>query len=531
MKIQSHHQYPSRRSPVIARNMVAASQPLAVQAGLKMLSQGGNAIDAAVATAITLTLVEPTGCGLGSDAFAIIWDGKNLHGLNSSGRSPASWSYERFRKNGGIPFRGWDSVTVPGAVGGWVELSSKFGRLPFENLFEIAIKYANDGFPVSPVIAKLWAKGSVELKDQPGFAENFLPLGKAPEAGTFYSNPVMARTFQRIAETNGRAFYEGDLAEQIEEFAIQCDAGLRLSDLANFKPDWCGTISNKFDNFDLHEIPPNGQGIAALIALGILNETPIRDLDADDPQALHLQIEAMKLALLDAEFYVADPDYMTTVTPSHLLDSDYHLERSKLINPNKAKDFKAGVPKVGGTVYLSTADENGMMVSFIQSNYAGFGSGVCVPGTGIHLQNRGAGFTIEKASPNVIGPSKRPFHTIIPAFLMQDREPLMSFGVMGGPMQAQGHLQMALRTQLWAQDPQMAIDAPRWRITKGLEVACEATMDHKIVNKLTNMGHQITLEAPDNAFGFGGAQIILKLQNGAFLGGSESRKDGYVGGI
>ena len=341
----------------------------------------------------------------------------------------------------------------------------------------------------------------------------------------------MARTFQLIAETNGRAFYEGDLAERIEEFAIECDAGLRLSDLANFKPDWCGTISNKFDHFDLHEIPPNGQGIAALIALGILNETPIRDLDADDPQALHLQIEAMKLALLDAESYVADPDYMTTVTPSHLLDSDYHLERSKLINPNKAKDFKAGAPNVGGTVYLSTADENGMMVSFIQSNYAGFGSGVCVPGTGIHLQNRGAGFTIEKASPNVIGPSKRPFHTIIPAFLMQDREPLMSFGVMGGPMQAQGHLQMALRTQLWAQDPQMAIDAPRWRITKGLEVACEGTMDHKIVNKLTNMGHQITLEAPDNAFGFGGAQIILKLQNGAFLGGSESRKDGYVGGI
>ncbi len=531
MEIQNHHHYPSRRSAVIARNLVAASQPLAVQAGLKMLSQGGNAVDAAIATAITLTLVEPTGCGLGSDAFAIIWDGKHLHGLNSSGRAPASWSYERFKKIGFIPFRGWESVTVPGAVGGWVELSSKFGKLPFENLFEVAIKYANDGFPVSPLIAQLWAKGAAELKDQPGFTQNFIPQGKVPEAGTMYSNPDMAKTLERIAETKGRAFYEGDLAERIEEFAIQHDAGLRLSDMANFKPDWCGTLSNNFDHFDLHEIPPNGQGIAALIALGILKQTPVRDLAVDDPQALHFQIEAMKLALRDAESYVADPDYMTSVTPHHLLESHYHLERSKLINPNKATDFKAGAPKVGGTVYLSTADESGIMVSFIQSNYAGFGSGVCVPGTGIHLQNRGAGFSMEKSSPNVIGPSKRPFHTIIPAFLMQDNEPLMSFGVMGGPMQAQGHLQMSLRTQLWAQDPQMAIDAPRWRVTKGLEVACEATMNHKIVDKLKDMGHQVTLEAPDNAFGFGGAQLILKRGNGAYIGGSESRKDGYVGGL
>ena len=341
----------------------------------------------------------------------------------------------------------------------------------------------------------------------------------------------MAKTFELIAETKGRAFYEGELAERIENYALQYDAGLKLSDLADFKPDWCGTLSNNFDHFDLHEIPPNGQGIAALIALGILKQTPIRDLDADDPQALHFQIEAMKLALVDAEAYVADPEYMTSVTPSHLLNSDYHLERSKLINPNKATDFKVGAPKLSGTVYLSTADKSGMMVSFIQSNYAGFGSGVCVPDTGIHLQNRGAGFSMEKASPNVVGPSKRPFHTIIPAFLMQDNQPLMSFGVMGGPMQAQGHVQMALRTQIWAQDPQMAIDAPRWRVTKGLEVACEFTMDQNITDKLTSKGHQITLEAPDKVFGFGGAQLILKKDNSAFIGGSESRKDGYVGGI
>ena len=531
MKVQNHHAYPSRRSAVIARNMVATSQPLAVQAGLKMFHMGGNAVDAALATAITLTLVEPTGCGLGSDAFAIIWDGTQLHGLNASGRSPSNWSYERFKKHGDIPFRGWESVTVPGAVGGWAEVSRKFGKLAFETLFEAAITYSYDGFPVSPVIAQLWAKGAIELKDQPGFARNFLPKGKAPEAGEIYTNPALAKTYERIAETKGRAFYEGDLAERIDDFARQHDAALRISDLAHFKPEWCGTLKNDFDYFDLHEIPPNGQGIAALVALGILKHTAIRDLDADDSMALHLQIEAMKLALRDAERYVADLDYMSPVTPSHLLNDDYHLERANLIDPNKATDFKAGAPKVGGTVYLSAADENGMMVSFIQSNYAGFGSGVCVPETGIHLQNRGAGFSIDPVCPNVVGPSKKPFHTIIPAFLMKGNDPLMSFGVMGGPMQAQGHVQMALRTQLWKQDPQMAIDAPRWRVTSGLKVACEASMDHHIVKRLEIMGHQITLQAPDNAFGFGGAQLILKMENGLYMGGSESRKDGYVGGI
>ncbi len=531
MKVQNHHQYPSRRSAVIARNMVATSQPLAVQAGLKMFHRGGNAVDAAIATAITLTLVEPTGCGLGSDAFAIIWDGRQLHGLNASGRSPSKWSYERFEKRGGIPFRGWESVTVPGAVAGWAEVSKKFGKLSFETLFEVAIKYAHDGFPVSPVISHLWSRGGAELKDQPGFAQNFLRKGQAPLAGALYNNPALAKTYEKIAETKGYAFYEGDLAERIEDFARQHDAALRISDLANFKPDWCGTLKNNFDHFHLHEIPPNGQGIAALIALGILKHTPICDLDADDPLALHFQIEAMKLALRDAEHYVSDLDYMTPVTPTHLLSEDYHLERAKLINPNKATNLKVGAPKVGGTVYLSTADETGMMVSFIQSNYAGFGSGVCVPETGIHLQNRGAGFSMDPESPNVVGPSKKPFHTIIPAFLMKGNDPLMSFGVMGGPMQAQGHVQMALRTQLWKQDPQMAIDAPRWRVTNGLEVACEASMHPNILETLVDMGHKITLETPDNAFGFGGAQLIIRMENGFYIGGSESRKDGYVGGI
>ena len=531
MKIENHHHYPSRRSPVIASNMVAASQPLAAQAGLKMLSSGGNAVDAALATAIMLTLVEPTGCGLGSDAFAIVWDGNDLHGLNSSGRAPAAWSRERFNHLEEMPFRGWESVTVPGVVAAWSGLSQKFGKLSFEKLFEPAIHYANQGFPVSPIISQLWSRGAAELSTQPGFAENFMPGGASPMAGQIFSNPNLAKTLQLIAETKGKAFYEGELAERIEENAIKHGASLCVADLAGHSADWCGTISRHFDNCILHEIPPNGQGIATLQALGILDHTPVRDLCADDPLAMHFQIEAMKLALRDTETYVADIDHMDRVTVSDLLDDDYLRERAKLINPLKATDFDSGAASKGGTVYLSTADENGMMVSYIQSNYAGFGSGVCIPGTGISLQNRGAGFSLDPSSQNVVGPSKRPFHTIIPAFLMKNEAPLMSFGVMGGPMQAQGHLQMTLRTQLWQQDPQMAIDAPRWRATQGLGVACEETIDVNIIEELKNLGHDLQMEAPDNAFGFGGAQLIVRLDNGVYIGGSESRKDGLVAGF
>ncbi|MEO0381879.1 MAG: gamma-glutamyltransferase family protein, partial [Pseudomonadota bacterium] len=470
MDLRTTHSYPSRRSAVVARNIVSTSQPLAAQAGLSMLTRGGNAVDAAIAAAATLTVVEPTGNGLGSDAFAILWDGQELHGLNASGRAPAAWNQDRFAELDEMPMRGWESVTVPGAVSAWVELSEKFGKLPFETLLEPAIGYAEDGFPVSPVIATLWARGGAQLADQPGFAEAFLPGGKAPTAGEIFRNPGQAHSLRRIAETKGAAFYQGDLAEAMEAFAIESGAALRVSDLAAHRTDWCGTISQTFDDVTLHEIPPNGQGIAALMGLGILSQTNIRELGADDPQALHLQIEAMKLALRDAEEYVADLDHMTSVTPDDLLDAGYLADRARLINPNQATNFGAGAPKKGGTVYLTAADASGMMVSFIQSNYAGFGSGVTVPGTGIHLQNRGAGFSLDPKSQNVVGPGKRPFQTIIPAFLMQGGDPLMSFGVMGGPMQAQGHVQMTLRTQLWDQDPQMAADAPRWRVVEGLGV-------------------------------------------------------------
>ncbi|MDJ0823311.1 MAG: gamma-glutamyltransferase family protein [Paracoccaceae bacterium] len=531
MHLRANHHYPSRRSSVVAANMVSTSQPLAAQAGLSMLARGGNAVDAAIATAITLTLVEPTGNGLGSDAFAILWDGTQLHGLNASGRSPAGWTPERFAGLDAVPFRGWESVTVPGAVSGWVALSERFGKLPFEALFEPAIGYAEHGFPVSPIIATLWARAAEQLADQPGFAQNFLPEGRAPKAGELYRNPAMARTLRLIAETKGKAFYEGELAEAMEGFAKEHDAALRVSDLATHKADWCGTISQSYGDVALHEIPPNGQGIAALAALGILEHTNLRDLDADDPQAFHLQIEAMKLALRDTETFVADLDHMTRVTPDDMLDPGYLAERAKLIDPSKATNFGSGAPKRGGTVYLTAADASGMMVSFIQSNYAGFGSGVTVPGTGIHLQNRGAGFSLDPDSQNVVAPGKRPFHTIIPGFLMGADAPVMSFGVMGGPMQAQGHVQMTLRTQLWGQDPQMAVDAPRWRVTDGLGVACETTLPAETLQRLEDMGHHLTLEAPDNAFGFGGAQLIARLENGHYAAGSDPRKDGQAVGF
>lgn len=526
MRFPSPPPYSSQRSATMANNMVVASQPLAGQAGLKMLMQGGNAVDAAIAAAITLTQVEPTGNGLGSDAFAIVWDGKQLHGLNASGRSPAAWSPERFSKTG-IPDIGWDTVTVPGAVGGWVELHDKFGTLPFEQLFEPAISYAESGFVVSPIIGKLWGLAADTLHDQPGFAEHFMPNGKAPRAGERFSSPVAASTLRSIAESRGESFYRGHLAEQIAAHSAQNGAVMTVDDLANNTPDWCGTVSQSFDDFWLHEIPPNGQGIAACMALGILAHTDIRNCPGPDhPQSLHFMFEAMKLAFRDSAAYVADSAYMTDVMSEHLLNPDYLAQRATLINPDKAQDFQSGSPRQGGTVCLSAADASGMMVSFIQSNYAGFGSGVVVPGTGIHLQNRGCGFTTQSGHPNEVSGNKRPFHTIIPGFLMGKSGPVMAYGVMGGMMQAQGHVQMALRTQLWGQDVQSAVDAPRWRVTEGLGVSVEADMDRTTVNALVDKGHDIEIIANDLTFGFGGAQLIHCLSAGGYAGGSDPRKDG-----
>ena len=323
-----------------------------------------------------------------------------------------------------------------------------------------------------------------------------MPNGAAPKAGEYFRSSGHARTLKRIAETNGKAFYEGDIAEEIAAYSHAHHAALTLEDLAQQRADWCGTISKTFDDCALHEIPPNGQGIAALMGLGILSHTGIRDMDAEDPRALHLQIEAMTLALRDAAAFVGDLDHMKTVTVDDLLDDGYLAARARKIDLPRATDFGAGAPNQGGTVYLTAADASGMMVSFIQSNYAGFGSGVVVPGTGIALQNRGAGFSLDPAHQNCGGPNKRPFHTIIPGFLMGPDGPRMSFGVMGGPMQAQGHVQMVLRTQLFGQDPQMAADAPRWRVTNGLGLACETTLPAATLDALRELGHQLSLAAP-----------------------------------
>lgn len=521
--------YPSSRSPVLGHNMVSTSQPLAAQAGLSMLHAGGNAVDAAVAAAMVLTVVEPTGCGIGSDAFAIVSAPDGLHGLNASGRSPAGWSPDRFKGMDAMPQKGWESVTVPGAVSAWVALSRRFGKLPFAKLAEPAIHYARNGFPVSPIIAKLWELGRIRLGDQPGFADCFLPEGRAPVAGELFRSPGHAATLEAIADTEGEAFYRGELARRIAAHAREHGAALTEDDLAAHQADWCGTISQRFHDSVVHEIPPNGQGIAALIALGILDALGVGEQGVDNIDTVHLSIEAMKLALADVYQYNADIDHMQ-VTPAQLLDPAYLAERARLIDPRQAKDPGHGQPRPGGTVYLAAGDASGMMVSFIQSNYMGFGSGVVVPGTGISLQNRGHGFSLTPGHANEVRGGKRPSHTIIPAFATAlDGSPVMAFGVMGGPMQSQGHVQMALRVLRYGQNPQAAADAPRWRVTGGKGVSLEPGFDAAVVEALRARGHEVTVEPGDGVFAFGGAQLVKRnALGGGYIGGSDPRKDGQV---
>jgi gamma-glutamyltranspeptidase / glutathione hydrolase len=522
--------YASKRMPVMARNVVSTSQPLASQAGARMLQAGGNAVDAALAAAIALTVVEPTGNGLGSDAFAILHDGNALHGLNASGCSPAGWTPDRFAGLEDMPVAGWESVTVPGAVSAWMALSERHGRLPFEQLFEPAIGYAREGYAVSPVIAGLWQAGADQLKEQPGFREAFMPEGRAPLPGELFRNEALARSLEGIAESRGQSFYTGELAEKMVAFAEAHGAALSLDDLATHQPYWSGTIAQPFHDVEAHEIPPNGQGIATLIALGILEHTKISDHEPDSPEAIHLQIEAMKLALAEVYANVADPGSMI-IKPQDMLDPDYLRERAQEIKRAQAGDPDHALPRQSGTVYLCAADADGCMISYIQSNYRGFGSGVVVPNTGISLQNRGYGFDVKPGHPNQVGPKKRPFHTIIPGFLMRDDQPLTALGVMGGPIQAQGHLQVILRIILFDQNPQAAIDAPRWRVMSGRQVALETTLDKSIIAQLQEWGHEITLQPPEAAFGFGGAQIVHRMENGCYIAGSDPRKDGHAVGF
>jgi gamma-glutamyltranspeptidase/glutathione hydrolase len=510
----------------MGQNVVAASQPLAVQAGLKMLLKGGNAIDAAIAAAMALTVVEPTGNGLGSDAFAIIWEGGKLHGLNSSGRSPAGWRRERFQGLTSMPERGWETVTVPGAVAAWVALAERFGTLPLTVLAEPAIGYARHGFLVSPKIAALWEKESAIHASQPGFAEHFMPGGRAPRAGEIFRCPAIADSLELITGTNGEAFYRGLLAEGLAAFATLHGAALDTADLAAHSADWVDPLAFPFEGCSVHELPPNGQGIAALMALGMIDALGKRDGSPDDPEALHIAIEAMKLALADIFRYVSDPAWMR-VPPQALLDPGYLSSRAKSIDLKAAGAPVFGAPKPGGTVYLAAADDAGRMISFIQSNYMGFGSGVVAPG-GISLQNRGASFVLEPGHVNEAGPRKRPFHTIIPGFVTESPgAPMMAFGVMGGFMQAQGHLQMALRVLRYRQNPQAAADAPRWRVISGRKVAVEPSIGAEIVEALRAKGHDIQVDT-GGTVSFGGAQLILRTEGG-YIAGSDPRKDGQAG--
>ncbi|HQS14641.1 gamma-glutamyltransferase [Reyranella sp.] len=523
--------YSTKKLPVFAENVVASSQQLASTAGLRMLAKGGNAVDAAIASAAAITVVEPTMNGIGADAFCILWDGKQLVGLNAHGHSPALMTPDKYAGLDKMPHVGWDCVTTPGAVSLWMELHKRYGKLPFADLFEPAIKYAHDGFRVSYMVAHQWHRAIDRLKGQESWVRAFLPNGRAPQPGELWKFPDQAKTLTKIAESKGESFYRGELADMMDKYARENGGALRKEDLAAHKPDWVDPIGLAYRGTTLHEIPPSGQGIAACMALGILENFELAGLDCDGPEVAHLRIEAMKLAFADIYRYVADPRFME-VTPAQMLDKGYLKSRAKLIDPKKAKDFGPGTPKDGGTIYLGTADASGMMVSLIQSNYTGFGSGIVVPGTGIALQNRGTGFVTTKGHPNEVGPNKRPFHTIIPAFITKDGMPVATFGLMGGAMQPQGHMQVFSRMVDYGQNPQAAIDAPRWRVheTDGT-VWTEEHMPQGTLEGLESRGHRLT-RTKMPSFDFGSSQIIWRFPDGGpYLGASESRRDGAAVGF
>lgn len=526
-KLQWELPYPSQRDPVLAKNVVATSQPLATQAGLEMLRRGGNAIDAALSAAITLTVVEPCSNGVGSDAFALLWDGTRLTGVNASGRSPRNWHREHFRKYSTMPTKGWDSVTVPGAVSAWVALSDRFGTLPFSTLFERAIHYAEHGFHVGRRTAYHWGRAALQLKKFPGFGEHFLSNDCPPTTGELFQRPDFATTLALIAETKGEAFYRGVLGDRIVQQS-RAEGGLLVhEDLEQHEATWCEPIDLTYGDIKVHEIPPNGQGLAALIALGILTKIPTRDLEPLSPEWTHRQVEAMKIAIRISFRYFADPVYMK-LTPTQLLNESVFDDLAAQISDSSAATVPP-LPDVGSdTVYLATADESGKMVSFIQSNYQGFGSGVVINGTGIAMQNRGAGFTLETNHANEVGPSKRPFHTIIPGFVSRAEVPELAFGVMGGHMQHQGHVQMISRIFDHKENPQAASDAPRWYVAPNFEIYLERGYPEATVQSLRERGHSV--KSSQDLDLFGGAQLILRLEDG-YCGASDHRKEGLVAGF
>ena len=519
----------SQRMPVLADNIVASSQPLAAQAGMAMLAQGGNAIDAAIATAAALVVVEPVMNGLGSDAFAQVWDGQMVHALNASGRSPRAWTPERFAGRERLPTEGWDAVTVPGAVDAWITLWKRFGTLPLATLFAPAVRYSEQGFTVSPIVARQWAAQLPRLKDQPGFAEFFLPQGRPPKAGERMRFPAMARTLRRIAETEGRAFYEGEIADAIAAHAAMHGGALTKEDLAAHTSDWVEPLTLAYRGVDVLELPPNGQGVSVQIALGVLSHF---DLGPDVPLAtrMHLQIEAMKIGFADAYRWVTQPDLMP-LAPTDLIDADYLASRAKTLDPKRAQAWQPRTLPGGNTVYLATADAKGNVVSFIQSNFQGFGSGVVVPEVGVSLLNRGSGFSLDPSHPNVVAGGKRTFHTIIPAMLMQGGKPIGALGVVGADMQPQGQLQVISHMIDGGRNPQSAVDAPRWRIAEeDGRIKLENGTPPEVATELAAMGHDVAGISPPGAPEYGGAQLLWRVGE-TWAGASDPRKDGCAAGF
>ena len=528
------------RSEVIAENgMAATSHPLATQTAIDVLKEGGNAIDAAIAANAVLGLVEPTGCGIGGDLFAIVWDAKTkkLYGLNSSGPAPKDMNID-FIKNQGldkIPAYGPLPVTVPGAVAGWVALHKKFGSADFNGIFNNAISYAENGFPVSELVAYYLEGSANRFKNYPNFSNVWMKNGRTPDKGEIFSNKELATTYKKIASSYGQDFYSGDIAKSIADF-IQSQGGLlTIKDLANFEPEWIEPVSSNYRGYDIWELPPNGQGIAALQILNILENFNISSMELDSAEYIHLFTEAKKLAYEDRAKYYADPNF-SDVPTSELISKNYASIRTKLINKNKAATrFDAGLED-GDTIYLTVADKFGNMVSLIQSNYRGMGSGMVPKGLGFMLQDRGEMFSLNPNHKNSLVGGKRPFHTIIPAFITKDDMPFISFGLMGGAMQPQGHAQVVINLIDFNMNLQEAGDAPRIRhvgssqptgeiMLDGGYISLESGFSDQTRQELLNKGHKLKYDKG----GFGGYQAIM-LKDGVYYGASESRKDGQASG-
>lgn len=533
MKFDPHyHKYSSNRNLIYGKNgMVASTHPLASQAGIEVMKKGGNAIDAAIATAACLTVVEPTSNGIGGDAFALIWANGKVHGLNASGFSPRALTLDKIKSLGfeSMPVYGFAPVTVPGVPAAWAEMSQKFGKLSLKDSLEPAIQIAKEGYPLSPTVAKYWDRAfriySKNLKGEEfeNWFKVFAPEGRAPRAGEIWKSINHGNTLEEIGRTDGRSFYEGDLAERIDKFSKKFGGYISKEDLKGYKSEWVEPIKVNYRGYDVWEIPPNGHGIVALMALNILNNFDLVERDSVNTQ--HILIEAMKLAFADGLEYIADHRYMK-YTAEELLSPDYGRERSKLIG-HTASLPEAGEPHSGGTVYFAAADNQGNMISYIQSNYMGFGSGLVVPETGIALHNRGNNFNTIENHPNCVGPNKKPYHTIIPGFLSKDGNPVGPFGVMGAFMQPQGHVQVVTNTVDFHLNPQDALDAPRWQWTKEKTVAIEQNYPNDLALALLRRGHNIIVEAERGSFGRG--QIIWRDENGVLCGGTESRADGFIG--